>query len=124
MSTRAAIISVTPVGCAGIYCHSDGYPAWTGRILSDFYRHPFKVAALMEGGSISFLGVRVNPTKAGHSFSNREPNVTVFYARDRGDEMRVQVGNTPEEVASMIDHDGHVYIYTQSKSLGGWVVIQ
>ena len=39
-----------------VYCHSDGYPSYVGRILKDHYSTPEKIVRLMMLGDISMLG--------------------------------------------------------------------
>jgi hypothetical protein len=84
MSTRSNIAMVLKDGKSAkmVYCHSDGYPSWNGRILLENYNTDEKVQELIKGGNISSLG-EVIGTK--HDFDNRPEGVTTYYKRDRGE---------------------------------------
>lgn len=84
MATRSTIIAKTDVGYSAIYCHSDGYPEWVGRILNEHYLDPNKVMELIALGDLSSLGERVHPIGT-HSFREPESGTTVAYGRDRGE---------------------------------------
>lgn len=108
MSTRANIAVATNEGIKSIYCHSDGYPNYTGHLLNTYY-HPRRsveawnrnprlttmrgtaiyktIDELIALGDLSLLGAKVHPDPdRPHSFmfGERQPNVTVAYHRDRG----------------------------------------
>lgn len=85
MGTRSFIITTNPKDdCSGIYCHWDGYPEGVGRILEQHYTKKSKVRKLINLGDISSLRPLVEPTGP-HSFDNAQDDVTVAYARDRGE---------------------------------------
>ena len=67
-----------------IYCHWDGYPAYVGKILLEYYNDHAKVCDLIDLGDISVLKPHLNPTTEEHSFASPEQGVTVAYHRDRG----------------------------------------
>jgi hypothetical protein len=90
----------------GIYCHSDGYLDWNGRILLKHYRDPAKVAQLVALGDLSSISEQGEPTA---------------YHRDRGehyDDVAPQVDATATAVADRLDHDGYVYVFED----GAWTV--
>jgi len=122
MSTRCAIIRRREDGrYEGVYCHSDGYPAWTGAILQVHYTDPDKVAELLALGNLSILGPRVSPDPDrphGFGWDERQKGVTVAYGRDRDGEPDVGpvVGPTCCGVARRIWHDGHIYVFED----GAW----
>jgi hypothetical protein len=47
MSTRSLIAYQTADQITGVYCHSDGYPEWTGRILHRCFDTDAKVRQLV-----------------------------------------------------------------------------
>jgi len=66
MSTRCYIAQEAEKGVPGedkeikcIYCHHDGYPSHTGRILLKHYNTHEKLDALLELGDISSIGSRL-----------------------------------------------------------------
>jgi hypothetical protein len=87
MSTHSNIGIVNDDGSLTyIYCHSDGYPSWNGRILLEHYTDPKKIKELMALGNISSLGANIGRK---HDFDNyevsRKNNWTRAYMRDRGE---------------------------------------
>ena len=98
----------------GIYCHSDGYPSYNGRILSESYKDRAKVEKLISLGDLSSLGERIEPTEgSGHNFeySEREKGVCVFYNRDRGETDVDAKEVNLEELAGDIWIE-YTYVYT------------
>lgn len=74
MSTRSLIGIVKKDGSIqSIYCHHDGYFEGVGKVLTEDYKDPEKVEALIELGDISSLGETLEST--------------VAYHRDRGEEI-------------------------------------
>lgn len=67
-----------------IYCHNDGYPEYTGRILAEHYTEESKVKALLALGSISQLRPKLKPVNGTkHTFDEPQKDVTIAYHRDR-----------------------------------------
>lgn len=106
MSTQCLIGITTEqneVRC--VYCHSDGYPSYTGDLLLNYYNTRQKAEALIALGDLSLLGKFVAPEKelampshdnyreptqpTPHSFSTPHPNVTIAYHRDRNDKLNI-----------------------------------
>lgn len=96
----------------GVYCHSDGYPSYNGRILSESYKDRAKVEKLISLGDLSSLGARIEPTEGSdHSFDEREAGVCVFYNRDRGETDVDAKEVNLEELAGDIWIE-YTYVYT------------
>lgn len=91
MSTNSRIAIQTKDDIVrSIYCHWDGYPEGVGAILLEHYQNDEKIIELINLGSISSLHENIkpqNPEK--HSFDNREPECTVAYHRDRGEDLEI-----------------------------------
>ena len=88
MSTRSYICKETTKGqYVGIYCHSDGYLAYNGAMLLDYYNKRETVNELLALGNLSCLNkfLYPDPNKP-HSFDERQTGVTVAYKRDRGEQ--------------------------------------
>lgn len=89
MSTRSLIaIQRKDDSFDTIYCHSDGYLTYNGAILIDHYKDRDKVERLIKLGDISSLAPNIDPDpRFPHSFdfNERQDDVVVAYARDRGD---------------------------------------
>ena len=87
MATRSTIALEFADGTVEqIYCHWDGYLEHNGQILLQHYKDPFKVRDLIDGGSVSSLAPSVDKPE-GHSFDKSVDGYTVFYARDRGEDL-------------------------------------
>lgn len=68
-----------------IYCHSNGYLEYMTDILSHHYETEEKAKELVSLGGLSRLEKKLTPSTGNHSFDHPEPDVTVAYARDRGE---------------------------------------
>ncbi len=85
MATRSRIAIELPNGhVKSVYCHSDGYPEYNGKVLHEHYQDRSKVEKLIKLGDLSSLNNSVEPTGP-HTFSNPQGGVTVAYHRDRGE---------------------------------------
>lgn len=118
MSTNCHIAILNDDGSYDyIYCHWDGYPSHSGKILFEYYRTPEIVRELISLGDISSLGKRIHPiamdsNREPHSWENREEGVTVFYSRDRKDP------NTGPEKGTLSDVACQAYSYIYKE--GEW----
>ena len=95
MSTRSRIESKTKTATIrSVYCHSDGDPDYTGRVLAEYYQDRTKVESLLALGNISSLGEQLGPCPCNGGFwpgsestcRHHFQNHTRAYARDRGDD--------------------------------------
>src|SRR5574344_2066060 len=87
MSTRSYICKENEDGTiTGSYCHCDGYLTYNGAMLIDHYNTQERVDKLLSLGNMSCLNpiIEPDPSKP-HTFDDRQPDVTVFYGRDRGE---------------------------------------
>ena len=84
MATRSFISIKNPDGTyTGIYCHWDGYPEYTGRILKEYYNTKEKVYELISHGSASYIAPEIGEK---NDFNNPDDRYCLFYHRDRGDD--------------------------------------
>ena len=98
MATRSTIWIRNEDGSRrGIYCHWDGYPSNNGKILKEHFNTPEKINQLIDGGSLSSLEAKINPTEgSGHNFDKPEPGVCIYYARDRGEDLSIYTNHRKE----------------------------
>jgi len=95
MGTRSTIALEYADGTVEqVYCHWDGYLAYNGKMLQDYYSNPFILRDLIDLGDISSLKPTIG-TK--HDFSHFGTaldqkaydalygDMTTFYGRDRGE---------------------------------------
>ncbi len=72
-----------------VYCHSDGYPSYLGRMLLTYYNTPELATGLVNLGNLSMVRERLAPDKGEyHTFKKpvREGSkggITTAYHRDR-----------------------------------------
>lgn len=112
MATRCLILKEEKQVLKGIYCHNDGYPDWVGALLVNYYSTPKKVDSLINLGDISKLFKNLEPTSNDHSFDKPEKDVTVAYARDRGEEFEnIQISKLQLEKFAKENWAEFVYIY-------------
>ncbi len=89
MATRAAVIYKGSDGMRGVYSHWDGYLSGLGPKLKNHFNTRDKVERLIEGGDIAEI--------------DDDGNVRYFNAS-------IYKGETWQEVASQIPHNGHIYV--------------
>lgn len=90
MATRSTIALEFADGTVGqVYCHSDGYLSYNGKILMTHYTDPFKLKQLIDNGDVSFLGVDIGEKidfNASAVYNDFNQAVQCrFYGRDRGE---------------------------------------
>lgn len=68
-----------------IYCHLNGHLEYMTDMLSHYYETEEKATELVALGGISYLSKKLDPSTRYHSFYDPEPDVTVAYVRDRGE---------------------------------------
>ena len=90
MSTRAAIakLNTNTNEAKFIYCHSDGYLEYTGKILNEHYNSEDKVDELLSYGDASIINENIGekldvPFNDYTAFANKKQ--CRFYMRDRGE---------------------------------------
>lgn len=128
MATRSAIaLRVHDNQLMTVYCHWDGYPSYNGKLLSENYNAPSKIASLLLRGDISSLGPTIGEKHNFNTFgmtpeekANCE-NMTTFYGRDRGEKgCDFRLFDTVEEYISHYDSAGAEYYYLYEN--GQWLV--
>ena len=86
MSTNCSItVKVNDEKFYSVYCHFDGYPSHTFKILSNYYNSQEKAEDLVKMGDISFIDKSIE-CPYGHYFDNPVKGYSVFYKRDRGED--------------------------------------
>ena len=99
MATRSVISKIDKKVSNGeitaVYCHSDGYLKWNGKILNEHYTNENKVDELLSNGGISMLNENIG--KPGIDFNDYKKFGSLkqsrFYHRDRGEELKIQTWN-------------------------------
>lgn len=94
MATRSRIGYLENNKLHSVYCHWDGYPEGVGQVLFDHYQNINKIKYLIGHGDISVLSQNIEiPVVANgkHSFDSPMKGTTLFYHRDRGEALRMEV---------------------------------
>lgn len=119
MSTRSSISKVNADrSITSVYCHSDGYLSYNGKMLLENYSDPAKVDKLLGHGDMSFLEKECDGAE-GHSYENRVEGQTVFYGRDRGEEgTEARVAKDEAEFKKQWDDSWASYFYQMRE--GEW----
>ena len=85
MSTHCGIAIKTEEGYNTIYVHSDGYPEYMWPMLTENYNSEELATKLVSLGDASYIDRLLEPTSDFHKFGTPEPDVCMFYHRDRGE---------------------------------------
>lgn len=98
MSTRSLIARQTDSGFEAVYCHFDGNPQHHAPILTRHYATDDAVAALLDLGDLSILGLQLGRV---HEFATHSENAEaqewcLAYGRDRGDKDTAKRTNASE----------------------------
>jgi len=91
MSTNSTIAVLNSNGTVSqIYCHWDGYVSHNGDLLLNFYNNQELAEKLVSLGNLSSLCENIEPftepSFGEHSFEHPQPEVNVYYDRDRGED--------------------------------------
>lgn len=100
MSTQCGIAIKTEKGYEAIYCHHDGYPEYMWFMLTENYNSEELAAKLVSFGDASYIDKFLEPSSDYHKFGMPEPNVCMFYHRDRGEDFRSTTYPTKKEMFS------------------------
>ena len=120
MATRSTIaVKLADGSVRQVYAHWDGYLDHNGRILQKHYNTQERAEALVALGDISSLRENIEPTDGIHDFDNPQPDVTVYYGRDRGEK---DVHNRKYWNVDMYRLDGQQEEYDYLFADGEWTV--
>ena len=132
MATRSTIALEFADGTVqAVYCHWDGYLAHNGHILQNHYSNPFILRDLIDLGDISSLRPQIG-TK--HDFSHYDSGytldeynelygeMTTFYARDRGEELRVRKFKDYADYVENHQYEEYDYILRSVEGEAVWFV--
>jgi hypothetical protein len=135
MATRGTIALEFADGTVQmVYSHWDNYLAHNGRILKEHYSDPFKLAQLIELGSISSLAPEIgvnhpfdNPHRWGtpecQAFQDQYGGMTTFYGRDRGEtDIEAQRFTDYQDYLANGDFQGYDYILRLANGQAQWTV--
>ena len=122
MATRSTIAKLGKNGIIkAVYCHSDGYLEYNGKMLNEYYQDESKVDELLAQGDVSSLNENIGeklPFNDYKLFAEKEQ--CRFYHRDRGEDFMF---NEFESDIEYIEYagdvaNGFIYLY----AFGYWYV--
>jgi len=98
------------------YCHYDGYPSHTGKILVENYNSVERAEQLIRKGSIVHLDKYIEPLTTLHNYESRERDVCLFHS-PRDSEKDIDVREFSSLVAYLRDteYKNFDYIFTENK---------
>lgn len=116
MATRSFICHQNKIGkYTYVYCHSDGYLEWNGRILHDSYNTRQKVIDLLNHGDISSLNIHIGSKHDSHvpTYEKTSPHYQecTFYARDFGHICTIKVTDSLRNIVDEADEVCVEFIY-------------
>jgi hypothetical protein len=102
MGTRSTIALERADGTViQVYCHWDGYLSGVGAELYNHYNTPEKLEELLLMGDMSTLG--------------KDLENTIFYHRDRGEDMSLQTFQNYDEFRVYGDNQGYNYLMSNGE---------
>ena len=115
MSTNALVGIENDDGTIdAVYLHFDGDSA--GCTLRQHYATQELARALVERGAISYISTKIEPTNGWpHSFDTPQKGVTVFYHRDRGDDLNIQTYSGITEYSEHTEYYEYLYLYADGE---------
>jgi hypothetical protein len=117
MSTQCGVAIKTEKGYETIYVHSDGYPAYMWPMLTKNYNSEELATKLVSLGDASYIDEKLEPTSDFHKFGTPEPSISMFYHRDRGEDLHTTVYPTKKEMFNC-------YYYSYIWEKGCWNAYQ
>ena len=119
MSTRSRIGYCEDGVVKSVYCHSDGYLEYNGRVLFENYNNLDAVKELVALGGISFLGESLDYLDEDHKNGTRD------YYRWRGEPVRISVN---QSINDYFDHAfdsweefAYLFLADEDHRHGRWV---
>ena len=86
MATRSVIAKLDNKGVKAIYCHSDGYLGYNGKMLDQHYANEDKVDELLAQGDASIINENIGKKLPFNDYKSfHESKQCRFYGRDRGE---------------------------------------
>ena len=118
MATRSTIAIQLENGTINqVYCHWDGYLENNGKILMKYYNNAEIIKELISKGSISTLGININPSKVSKVYFNSpQKDVCVFYSRDRNEELYNSSFENFEEYSKNGNFEEFNYIFKDKRN--------
>jgi len=122
MSTRSRIgILETDGKIKSIYCHSDGYPSWNGRILLENYVNLDKIRELLSLGDLGTLGEEIGE-KHQYDYKERPERQCTFFKRDGGaNDVEAIEHNNLKKFFDYLNKSDQEYFYLWHVADSKWV---
>lgn len=115
MSTQCGVAVKTETGYEVIYVHNDGYPEYMWPMLTENYNSKELATELVSLGDASYIDKNLRPTSGFHKFGTPEPNVCMFYHRDRNDNWSDVAPISYTTKKEMFNHFYYSYIWADER---------
>lgn len=97
----------------GIYCHWNGSPSYTGRILLENYTDKEKINSLLDLGDISSLGPEIGQKQDWNDFNYRW---TIAYHRDYDEIYNYENYGSLSTALNRLSYIGYDYMFIFSQN--------
>jgi hypothetical protein len=125
MSTRGYIAIKENDKYKTIYHHWDSYPEYLGKLLLKHYSDINKVKEAISKGDASLWKRNINPPKnAIHNYENAYPDTSIFYHRDRKEDLNISYFHTKKSLIKNAYDCDIEYLYLFDIDINTWLVTE
>ena len=122
MATRSFIAIKENGSYRAVYQHFDSYPSCLGKLLLEHYSDADKVREAISLGDASYWDENIHPPKGAiHNFDIKYPGVSVFYCRDRNQDLEISEYKTVKELVKDVYGGMIEYLYIFDKDINKWL---
>ena len=123
MATRGYIAIKENDEPRAIYHHWDSYPSYLGKLLLEHYSNIDKIKEAISYGDASFWDKNISPPKnATHNYENKYPNTSVFYHRDRNQDLHIGHFLSTNQMIMSAFRNAIEYLYLFDIDKNRWLV--
>ena len=123
MATRGYIAIKENDKFKAIYHHWDSYPEHLGKLLLEHYSNVNKIKDAISHGDASLWAKNISPpNNAIHSCDNKFPDTSIFYHRDRKEDLNISDFRTNKSLIKNAARNGIEYLYVFDTDTNKWLV--
>ena len=122
MATSGVIAIKENGSYRAVYQHFDSYTSCLGKLLLEHYLDVDKVREAISFGDASYWDEEIHhPKGAIHNFDTKFPGVSVFYCRDRGEDLVILEYKTLKELVNDVYGGMIDYLYIFDTDINKWL---
>lgn len=123
MATRGYIAIKEDGEFKAIYHHWDSYPSHLGKLLLEHYSNVDKIKEAISYGDASSWDKNISPpNNATHNYENKFPDTSVFYHRDRKEDLSISYFPTVKSMIKIATKRWVDYLYLFDTDTNTWLV--